>query len=310
MKNQKTQEFIPKTRIDMNLFAKIRWLLVGNLILFGSLVSAQDLILTLRGDSINAKITQENATKIFFTYKREKEFVRTSLPKHLVKTFRYGYFRVAEVPADDPVLNQVLPRFRGGVYGGWSNRIEAVPANLPPELDNYFSGLKTGFHYGGDVASYFSEGLGFGFRYSASRYSNESEITLMYEDGTSETGILRDNMAIHYAGPFFSARIYSVNKQNCFVMNFGAGLISYRNRGMVIDPLTIEGSAFGISWDFAYDIGISKNLALGIQAGLVFGNLKQYEVSYRGQSESVTLSKGDYDNLSRLDLSMGLRFVK
>jgi len=310
MKNQKTQEFIPKTRIDMNLFAKIRWLLVGNLILFGSLVSAQDLILTLRGDSINAKITQENATKIFFTYKREREFVRTSLPKHLVKTFRYGYFRVAEVPADDPVLNQILPRFRGGVYGGWSNRFFRVPDNPSPEIVDYIYGLKRGYHYGADVASYFTEGLGFGLRYSASRYGNEDDLTLIYADGTSETGTVSDKIAIHYVGPFFSTRIYSVNKQNCFVMNFGAGYIHYRNEGVAIDPLLIQGNTFGIGWDFAYDIGIAKNMALGIQASFVFGKLKEFNYSYRGQTETIKLNPGDYDNLSRIDLSLGLRFVK
>jgi len=104
--------------------------------------------------------------------------------------------------------------------------------------------------------------------------------------------------------------MFILNKRNGLVMNFGVGYLGYFNAGMLIYPLLLKGNTLGFSWDFAYDIRIAENLALGLQVSFVLGTLREYEITYLSRTETIELDKDNYDNISRIDLSLGLRFVK
>jgi len=293
-----------------NLLLKNYLLISGYFFVSLTTLSAQDLIVTQENDSLNCKITSENEEYIYFTYKQDADFRKTMMPKNLVKSYKYKFFQEVEVPQTYAGANEIYPRARVGFYGGWSNRFARIPDNVPTEIADYLSESKSGFHYGGDIALYFSENSGFGLRYSAYNSDHQIDIFLENEDGTTMTGILRDDIAIHFIGPFYSARFFNLNKRNCLVMNFGVGYLGYLNDGMLIDPLLLKGNTLGFSWDFAYDNRIAENLALGLQVSFVLGTLREYEITYLSRTETIELDKDNYDNISRIDLSLGLRFVK
>lgn len=93
-------------------------------------------------------------------------------------------------------------------------------------------------------------------------------------------------------------------------MNLGLGYMGYRDDAVIIDNYTLKGGTLGISWDIGYDLGISRTFALGFQIAYLGGILTQYELSDGNTTQTVELTKGNYESLSRIDLSIGLRFIR
>jgi hypothetical protein len=71
---------------------------------------------------------------------------------------------------------------------------------------------------------------------------------------------------------------------------------------------TLAGGTAGIYWSIGYDISISRNLALGFQLSLISGSLSKYKIFYGTRTEVIKLDKDAFENLSRIDISAGLRF--
>ncbi|WP_181307350.1 hypothetical protein [Rufibacter sp. XAAS-G3-1] len=285
-------------------------LLLLFLTIAGYQLQAQDLIVTQEGDSLNCKISKIAKDRIYFTFVHKDEVRKTLLLKSLVKQYQYNYYATSAIPEDHKALyTQAYPRFRGGVSGGWSYRTASVAEGLDAAVKDYIQDLKKGYNLSADAAYYFSEQMGAGLRYSSYRASNEIEnVSATRPDGTQVYGKMSDDITIHFIGPYFSSRMLNANKLNALLFNVGLGYLGYQDNAVLIDKFTIKGSTFGFSADIGYDMKISKNLGLGLQLSLVSGVLKEYEVSDGRSTQTVTLDEDSYENLARIDLSIGLRF--
>jgi hypothetical protein len=285
---------------------------LGLLILSSGILHAQDLIVTQEGDSLNCKITKIKSDNIYFTFKYNEDIRSTLLPVDQVVNYQYDYYQTAEIPADKIVNNEIYPHFRAAITGGWSNRIAKISKEVLDDFKSYMNDLKSGSHYNLDFSYYFTELVGVGLKYST--YLSKNEIDNVYQtlpDGSTQYGKMSDDIRIDFIGPFFSMRYLNASKKNCFLMNFGLGYMGYKDKGIVVSQNgAIKGYTAGFCFDIGYDMGISKNFALGIQLSLFGGTLSQYDQSIGNHTETVKLEKDNYENLSRIDLSIGLRFNK
>lgn len=93
-------------------------------------------------------------------------------------------------------------------------------------------------------------------------------------------------------------------------MNFSLGYMGYSNDKVIVDKYKMTGSTLGLSLDIGYDIGLSENLALGFQVSVLTGVLTKYDWSDGTTTQTIKLEKDEYENLNRIDLSIGLRFNK
>ena len=274
-------------------------------------IKAQDLIVTKEGDSLNCKITKIKESNIHFTFKYKDEIRNTLLPIQDVKYHQYNYYQTSVVPIDKIIgYKEKYPRFRAALNGGWSYRLAKLSNNIPSDFEQYSKELKSGYSYGLDLSYYFSEQLGFGFKYSNFNSKNEIDIVSTYPDGSTLYGKMSDNISINFIGPFFSTRFLNANKRNCFLMNLGIGYLGYKNDAILISNYKLKGNTVGFCWDIGYDIGLSKNFALGFQASYTAGTLREYELSDATKVQTIKLDENNYENLSRIDLSIGLRFNK
>jgi hypothetical protein len=265
---------------------------------------AQDLIVTAKGDSLNCKITEIGADNIHFTFKYKGEIRNTLLPVSDVTSYQTNYYLTAEVPSDKILGNRNYPRFRFAVSGGWSYRTGRLPQNIPSGVSDYLQGLKPGFHYEAGLSYYFSEYLGAGFIYSEYLSSNS-------DDGSTGYGDMSDRIHINFAGPVFSTRLFNQTKKNCLLLDLGIGYLRYRDEVLFAsEKLTLKGGTAGFYWNVGYDIGISKNLALGFQLSFLRGMLSEYKRSNGIRTDVIKLEKNEREDLTRIDLSIGLRFGK
>jgi hypothetical protein len=281
------------------------------LTLFFTPLCAQDLIITGDGDSLNCKITKIKTDNIYFTFKHKDEIRNTLLPVNRIKDYKINYYATAEVPVEKIKFNEIYPHFRVAINGGWTYRTAKI-ADVPPDFIDYTEDLKSGFHYNLDVNYYFTEMLGFGIKYNNALFNNDiNNVQVIYEDESIEYGKMSDNIQINFIGAIFSGRFFNSKKTNCWVTDIGFGYLGYKNKATLIsDTKTLKGSTVGFYLSVGYDIGISKNFALGFQLSAVTGTLNQFKVTEGNRTETLKLEKGKYENLSRIDLSIGLRFNK
>lgn len=272
---------------------------------------SQDLLVTSDGDSINCKITKIKTDYIYFTFKYKEEIRSTLLPLNEVKFHQSDYFETAIVPIDKIVNYENYPHFKAAVNFGWSTRTSSLPDDINSDMRDYYSDLQSGFNYGIDLSYFFSEHIGVCFNYTAFRTKNDmNEVIVNFNDGTSKTGKLSDDITINYFGPSYSLRFLNNVKTNCLILNFGLGYLGYKNEGILITDYTIKSSTMGVRWDIGYEFGIRKEMALGFKLSLLSGALAQYEYSDINGTKTIKLEQDNYEGLARVDLSVGLRFNK
>lgn len=274
-------------------------------------VYSQDLVVTSEGDSLNCKITKIKENSIYFTFKHKDEIRNTLLPLVQVKYHQHNFYQIAVVPANKIISNEIYPHFRVAINGGFSYRTAKLADDIPSDFENYMKELKYGYHYGLDLSYYFSEQLGIGIKYSIYKSKNEIDnISVTRPDGSTQYGKMSDNISINFIGPFISTRLLNANKKNGLLMNLGIGYLGYKDYTVLVTDYTIKGSTLGLCWDIGYDIGISKNLAIGFQLSYMIGTLTQYDISDETTTKTVKLKNDNRESLSRIDLSIGLRLNK
>jgi hypothetical protein len=295
----------------MNYINKKHFFVIISVMIFSISIQAQDLIVTNEGDSLNCKISKIKGDNMYFTFKYKDEIRSTLLPLVQVKFHQYNYYQISEVPADNVVGNEIYPHIRVAINGGWSYRVAKLADNIPSDFKQYMKGLKSGYHYGLDLSYFFSEQLGFGLKYY--NYKSKDEINNVYvtpPGGPTQYGKMSDNISINFIGPIFSTRLLNADKKNSFLFNLGIGYMGYKDKAVLISDYTLKGNTLGLCWDIGYDIGLSENFAIGFQFSYMIGTLTQYKFSDGVNTETIKLVNDNYESLSRIDLSIGLRFNK
>ncbi len=281
------------------------------LIFTANTIFSQDLIVTNEGDSINCKITKVKTDNIYFTFKYKNEIRSTLLPLLQIKTHKFNYYAISEVPKGKSVGYENYQHFRLAVSGGYSYQLGQIAESVPYDFVNYTKELKSGYHYGADLTYFFTEPLGFGLKYYLFKTSNSID-NIYIEDlaGNRKYGSMSDDLSISFIGPTFTTRILNHNKKNAFLVNIAFGYMGYNNDKVIIEKYKMTGNSVGLAFEMGYDIELSESLALGFQLSIITGNLFEYQWDDGITKETIKLEKGEFESLSRIDLSVGLRFGK
>ena len=139
------------------------------------------------------------------------------------------------------------------------------------------SSYKTGFVIGGDLAGFFNEYIGLG------GFVNYRQ----YNDGSVSSVV---------AGPKILSRFYNRTQNSAFILGVGLGYVSYQES---VSSIKATGSTFGTTVEAGYEIGLSKGVALMINACLTAGSLgkitvngKTSDLDKRGSMSSLNLAVG------------------
>lgn len=274
---------------------------------------AQDLIVTQKGDSLNCNITRIRSDYIHFTFKHENEIRNTLLPVSEIKFYKEGFFSKAEVPPDKiKNVEGDYQKVRFGIYGGWSYRTAKIHQDVPDVLREFAKEMKSGYHLGADFTYFTSESFGFGVRYSRFGSANElNNVSTTYKNTNQKrTGTLKDEVGIHYFGPAICARTTSANQMRHFIADFSLGYLSYKEEIVFIDRFTLTGGTVGVMLNLGFDFALDKNLSLGIFLAYTAGALSEVNFNNGIQTQKIKLKNDELEGLSRIDISVGLRWNK
>ena len=283
---------------------KIVFILI--LLMAGGIAGAQDLIVTNTNDSINCKITKETNDYIYFSYRNNGELRKTLISKNDVKQFTKNNPGASSDLSSTDIFQRGYSPFRLAVHGGFSNRLGKV---VKSDFEQYLKDLKKGYNLGVDASYFISETVGFGIKFSSFGADNQlASVTMDHDgDGVMSTGPMSDDITITFVGPSYSTRFVST-KGNAFITSLALGYLGYMDHAKLFDyAFDLKGGTLGIAFDIGYDIKLSDRLSLGAQCSLFRGTLTSITQDYGSYSRKVDLDEDEYEGLSRLDFSVGLR---
>ena len=209
-----------------------------------------------------------------------------------------------------PVVNKNYPHFRISADAGYSYRTARVSDNISTDFADYIKKLRNGWTVGGDAAYYFSESFGIGVKGNYAHFSNSMSNVVVFTTTDTLTGTMADKIGLTYIAPELMMRFFNKKKTNAFIMNFGIGYLRYFDKATLISDFTITGGTVGLSYDLGYDILLTKSLALGLQASIMLGTLSSVEVDDGTTTQTLDLGQDNKESLTRINLTIGLRFIK
>jgi hypothetical protein len=167
--------------------------------------------------------------------------------------------------------------------------------------------LKSGFNVGADAMYYFNPKMGVGVKYNRFQASHSDVIPVRTSTGQMRTNVM-DNIAINFFAATFGTRVFNAAGTNAFHANIALGYLGFRDNGWLnVDKLILTGGTLGIGWDIGYDIRLTSKLSAGAQLSLISGKLNSFMKEDSNSREKVTLTDDQKENLSHLNLSLGLR---
>jgi hypothetical protein len=274
----------------------------------------QDLIVSTKGDSIHCRITEIKTDHIRYVHVKDEEVTKAFIPLAWVVTYQQNYYPYSEidnllvVQLDELQEERTLEvkqaqerKQKSGdahssflLSGGWSQRIaELKNRNYDDETLAYARALQSGWNFGLDARFPISPRNGFGLKYSAffSRHLED---------------FLKSTVWIHYAAPTFNGTIINKDSTRAVMLGFGVGLMRYKETTNAQPPIQASGNHFGFSLDLGYDFGLKKASSPFVRFSFFIGNILSATVTQGSNTVSGRLRIPE--NLSRFDLSVGMRF--
>ncbi|MEZ5070442.1 MAG: hypothetical protein R2751_05620 [Bacteroidales bacterium] len=196
-------------------------------------------------------------------------------------------------------------RWRFALQGGYGVHLFKLEESLPADWVPYYRAMKRGWQESADFQYFPGKHLGLGLRFAQFQTSNHMDSTSY----AGYAGEMEDDLRIRYAGPALWGRVGSLNQSNCLSLGLSVGYVAYWNEKILIEEFLLEGSTIGMSLDLSWDWRINDRWALGLQGGFLTAVLQEFKLTEGNRTIDLELSPDAYQGLSRLDFSLGLRFV-
>lgn len=256
---------------------------------------AQDLIVTAKGDSINCQITRQQNSIVYFDYVQNNKVKSTLIPADQIVVIQKGYYPVsAQSQATEYNVKRDFSRWRYGVYGGYSYRTGKIDKNLSQASKGYLKELKSGFTIGGDVHYFLSESIGLGVVYGLNKHK-------------AKTSTASDHVTMHYVGASMLNRYILANPQKHIILGVNMGYQSYLDKVGMSGITQITGNTFGLGLEAGFEQELSTGALLHFGIGFKGSTLTKVSVN---EGPAVKLDKENFENLGRLELTVGVKFGK
>jgi hypothetical protein len=306
---------------------------------------AQDLIVSLEGDSLNCTVITQNLESVHFFYTEDDEIITRELSKELFKSIVIGFYKNAKT---NTVSTEQIIRKDSIAMPDMSDELEAsgdttpqlpvaiVQINVddtagPPAKGSVaiFSKLSFGFRGG-----YANRLFRLGNRYTPVMQEYLKELKSGYSIGADGTYFVwknvglglnadlyksvarmrddsrQDAISIKYIGPAVVYRKALDNPKSSIFTGFTMGYQTFSNHGKEAGNsflLKAKAVGWGVNVGFAYKI--SPHVALNFAASSLIGTAYEFTKEEGNKKQTIKLSQDRFEDLSRFSLTVGLKFL-
>jgi len=286
---------------------------------FAAGLSGQDRIITLNQDTIECRIKKITRSEIHFDISSQGITTTGRMP--LTGVLSYSVSPAAGVA---PLYDAMKPRPAGGLRlslsGGMGYIISSsekaeeamVDMGLSEEkAGSYYSDLKSGWYGSADATWVINQSYGAGLRY---KFFNTTAATEGYFDPGDYYNLYyatySENIYVNYAGvSIFYQEQFGQKREWSVYTSFSMGMAFYRNEyEFFYGNFLITGNALGIDGSLGLEYRISPLISAGAELSVFSSTIRKIKITDGDVDETVDLEEDNYENLSRAEVSLGIRF--
>jgi hypothetical protein len=295
-----------------------KYLLIA--ILLFSLLSigySQDKIITMNNDTIDCKINKISRNTIFFDVTTKS--VKSSGKLPLSSVLNYTISGKATPEGLKAVNKDPFERLRLGMNGGPGYLLGStkkakdylVSLGLTPDqVNSYYKDLKLGMNANADLTFLITPNFGAGIKYRFFDTSGSIEGFIDPQDGVHLFyTTYKEQIYVNYIGGMFFSQQF-IGSRKSFKLNSACsfGLTTYRNEaGYLNGYYLLTGKNFGTDVSLGLEYFITSYFSVGVDLSAFYSSIRKVKLTDGTTTTTVDLDKEDYEDLSRLDISFGIR---
>lgn len=200
------------------------------------------------------------------------------------------------LPKQKKIKAQSLWSF--GLNGGYSYRLPNAGTRSDTPYSKYLRELKTGFSIGADAHKFLWPHIGLGLKYNF--YKSKGEYNADF----------KDDVSIQFIGPSVVYQSPFENGKTSVLAGFAMGYQSYKNNARAYgEDYKLKGNATGWAVSLGLEQKLGEHLALNLSGACYLGTSYKFRKKMAGQTETIKLSREDFEDLSRIEITLGLKFL-
>ncbi|MFZ0282406.1 MAG: hypothetical protein WAL29_12190 [Bacteroidales bacterium] len=279
---------------------------------------SQDKIITLSNDTIECRINRVSRSTIYFEMINRGIKSSARLPLGNILSYTVAG-KTGPAFQDASAGEESFTRLRLGLNAGPGYMLAGTKKAIdqmisqgfaPDKAKSYYNDLKLGISFTGDAAWMITPDYGAGIRYKFMTTSAGTEGFMDPQDGIHIYYTSYDEkIYVNYGGVAFFYRL-PAGKSESLVLSSSCslGLATYRNEaGYLRQNFLLTGKNIGAEFCLGLEYSVTRHLSAGAELSAFYSTLKKVKVSDGSESATVDLDKDNFENLSRLDFSAGIK---
>lgn len=176
------------------------------------------------------------------------------------------------------------------------------------QAKSYYRDLKSGYGGSADLMYLTNNKYGFGLKYKYFNTSSGCEGFFDPQDGiTMLYGTFRENIHVNFFAISALLWKFAGNDRLAINASYSLGLVTYRNEAKYVNNfLLLEGNNAGIDLGLETEYKVHKNISVIVDASAFYSSLRKMKISDGTSSATLKLGKDEHENLSRIDISLGI----
>jgi hypothetical protein len=297
-------------------------------------MNGQDRIITVRNDTIECKILSISSTHL--NYEQTKgnrtvgKFISVSEVAEYYKDSGSQDIQHTDKPVKALRLRSESIPFRhwqagigfGGSYLTGSTyeaeNLLVSGAGIPRnDVEEYYKKYRNGIHVNADIHYLFDIGsdifdIGVGLKYRLSSFSSQMDVVMVTDPYIYSTLAMDEKVYINYMGASYITQLW-LGQSHKFKLAYemSAGYVHFRGEARYSGAqrnLLATGSTFGGNTGIVFTYYPFDYMSVNVDFNYFSAVLKRMKMSDGVYSETVDLERNNYENLSHLNYSFGVRF--
>ncbi len=225
----------------------------------------------------------------------------------------------SDIPVKNNLQEKASPKLRLSVSGG-AGFLMASSKNAEQSMvsagfttqqaKSYYRDLKSGYGGSADLMYLTNNKYGFGLKYKYFNTSSGCEGFIDPQDGmTMLYGAFNEKIYVNFYAVSAQFRKFAGNDRLSINASYSIGFVTYRNEAEYINNyLLFEGNNAGLDLGLEAEYKIHGNISVFANASAFYSSLSKMKISDGTTSATAKLEKESRENLSRVDISLGIIF--
>ena len=280
-------------------------------------VLSQDKIITINNDTIDCKINKVSHNTIYFDLNTLGLKSSGEMPRNLVSGYIVAEKTSPEVQKMESAVSD--KRFRFGLSGG-AGYLLGSTQNAEDQMvsqgftfdqaESYYNDMKLGISANADIYLLIPPDYGVGIKYKFFYNSASTEGFIDPQDGVHlYYTTYRENIYVNFAGiSFFYQQFMGSQKSLVLNSSISLGLTTYRNEAEYLHGYyLLTGKNVGGELGIGLEYFLTSSISIGSDLSVFYSSIRKLKITDGTNTSTIELEKENYENLSRIDLSAGIR---